>query len=114
MANTPTPKNPCGDPPTGVGGTQTPPTAEGGSLRSQDLETSGDPVGLDGSIVRVDPATGDALPDNPLYGNADPNARRIIAYGERNPFRFTIRPGTNEVWVANVGSMIWEEINCIA
>ena len=114
LPNTPTPKNPCGDPPTGVGGTQTPPTAEGGSLRSQDLETSGDPVTLDGSILRVDPATGDALPDNPLYGNTDPNARRIIAYGQRNPFRFTIKPGTNEVWVANVGSNQWEEINRIA
>lgn len=28
------PSNPCGDPPVGVGGTQQPPTAEGGSLRS--------------------------------------------------------------------------------
>src|SRR5919202_248051 len=95
--NSPTPKNPCGDPPTGVGGTQTLPTAEGGSLRSQDLQTVGDPVTLDGAILRVDPATGKALPNNPLYGSDRPNARRIVAYGERNPFRFTIRPGTNEV-----------------
>ena len=35
----PTQKNPCGDPPAGVGGTMTPPTAEGGALRSQDLRT---------------------------------------------------------------------------
>ena len=31
-----------------AGATLTPPTAEGGALRSQDLRTSGDPVGLDG------------------------------------------------------------------
>ena len=31
------PRNPCGDPPGGSGGTQTPPTAEGGALRAQDL-----------------------------------------------------------------------------
>ena len=31
--------------PVPVGGTQTPPTAEGGALRSQDLRTPGDPVG---------------------------------------------------------------------
>src|SRR5919112_2417073 len=37
------PLNPCGDPPTGVGGVQTAPSAEGGALRSQDLRTSGDP-----------------------------------------------------------------------
>jgi glucose/arabinose dehydrogenase/PKD repeat protein len=112
--DSPTPKNPCGDPPTGVGGTQTPPTAEGGALRSQDLRTSGDPVGLSGSILRVNPATGSALPDNPLYGNSDPNARRIVAYGHRNPFRFTTRPGTNEVWVGDVGWANWEEIDRIA
>src|SRR5215210_6995023 len=52
------PLNPCGDPPVGVRGTQTAPTAEGGALRSQDLRTSGDPVSLDGAILRVDPATG--------------------------------------------------------
>ena len=38
-AGSPTPKNPCGDPPAGVGGTEAPPTAEGGALRSQDLRT---------------------------------------------------------------------------
>jgi len=108
-----TPVNPCGDPPGGVGGTQTPPTAEGGALRSQDLRTSGDPVGLGGTILRVNPATGAAMPNNPLAGNSDPNARRIIAYGLRNPFRLTIRPGTNEVWVGDVGWLDWEEINRI-
>ena len=107
------PLNPCGDPPGGVGGVMTPPTAEGGSLRSQDLRTSGDPVGLDGSIVRLDPATGLALPDNPLFADSDPNARRIIAHGFRNPYRITVRPGTNEVWVGDVGWSIWEEINRI-
>ena len=35
------PLNPCGDPPGGVGATLTPPTAEGGALRSQDLRTPG-------------------------------------------------------------------------
>jgi glucose/arabinose dehydrogenase/PKD repeat protein len=107
------PLNPCGDPPAGIGATLTPPTAEGGALRSQDLRTSGDPVSLDGAIIRVDPATGAALPDNPLAGNTDPNARRIIAHGLRNPFRFTARPGTSELWVGDVGWNEWEEINRI-
>ena len=107
------PVNPCGDPPAGVGGAETPPNAAGGSLRSQDLRTSGDPVTLDGSIIRVDPATGAALPTNPLFAASDPNARRIIAYGLRNPFRFTFRPGTSELWVGDVGWTEWEEINRI-
>jgi glucose/arabinose dehydrogenase/PKD repeat protein len=107
------PLNPCGDPPGGVGATLTRPTAEGGALRSQDLRTSGDPVSLDGAILRVNPDTGAAMPDNPLFSNSDPNARRIIAHGHRNPFRFTIRPGTNEVWIGDVGWTEWEEIDRI-
>lgn len=108
-----TPLNPCGDPPSGAGSALTPPTAEGGTLRSQDLRTPGDPVGLNGAILRVDPATGAALPTNPLYGNSDANARRIVAYGLRNPFRFAVRPGTNELWLADVGWNQWEEIDRI-
>jgi PKD repeat protein len=105
------PPNPCKDP--GSTSPLTPPTAEGGALRSQDLRTIGDPVSLDGSIIRVDPATGAGLPGNPLVGNSDPNARRIIAHGLRNPFRFTTRPGTNELWIGDVGWGEWEEINRI-
>jgi PKD repeat protein/glucose/arabinose dehydrogenase len=108
------PLNPCGDPPAGPGSTLTPPTAEGGALRSQDLRTTSDPVSLDGSVIRVDPATGAGLPDNPLASSTDPNAQRIIAYGLRNPFRFTARPGTDEVWVGDVGWNDWEEINVIS
>jgi len=105
------PLNPCGDPPVGVGGTQTKPTAEGGALRSQDLRTMSDPVGLDGTLLRVDPSTGLGLPGNPLAASSDPNARRVIGYGLRNPFRTTVRPGTNEVWLGDVGWGAWEEIN---
>ena len=97
-----------GDPPSGD------PANQGGALRSQDLATSGDPVGLNGAVIRIDPATGAALPDNPRASNPDPNAQRIIAEGLRNPFRFTVRPGTNELWVGDVGWNQWEEINRIA
>ena len=104
------PVNPCGDPP---GGAMTPPTAEGGALRSQDLRTSLDPAGLNGAVLRLNPATGAALPDNPLAFSGDVNARRIIAHGFRNPFRLTVRPGTNEVWLGDVGWNEWEELNLV-
>jgi glucose/arabinose dehydrogenase len=105
--------NPGGDPPVAAGVDQVAPNAEGGALRSQDLRTLSDPVGLNGAIIRVNPATGAALPDNPLIAAADPNARRIVAYGFRNPFRFTLRPGTREIWVGDVGWQTWDEINRI-
>ncbi len=103
--------NPCGDPPGGRGGSMTPPTAEGGALRSQDVRTTGDPTGLDGTILRVNPDTGAAMPDNPNAGSSDLNARRIVAHGFRNPFRITVRPGTNEIWAGDVGWNTWEEID---
>lgn len=105
------PVNPCGDPPTRVGTTPTPPRAAGGSLRSQDLLTPEDPVTLDGTIIRVDPETGRGWPGNPLADSTDANARRIVAMGLRNPFRFTLRPGTEELWVGDVGRFAQEEID---
>jgi PKD repeat protein len=107
------PVNPCGDPPGGPGAALTPPTAEGGALRAQDLRTSGDPVSLSGTLVRVDPDTGEGLPNNPLAGSSDPNARRIVAHGFRNPFRIVVRPNTSDVWLGDVGWATWEEINRI-
>ncbi|MEZ5075612.1 MAG: PKD domain-containing protein [Solirubrobacterales bacterium] len=107
------PSNPCGDPPGGVGGTQTAATGEGGALRSQDYRTAADPLGLDGTVIRVNPDTGRPVPD--IAGN-DPsalNTARVVAFGFRNPFRFAIRPGTNpaEIWTGDVGWGTWEEIN---
>jgi len=93
--------NPCADP-----------LIEGGALRAQDLQTPIDPVGLHGSILRVHPITGQALPDNPLFGG-NPGDDRHIAYGLRNPFRHTFRPGTSELWIADVGWNSWEELNRI-
>jgi glucose/arabinose dehydrogenase/PKD repeat protein len=104
-------KNPCGDPPGAAGTNLTAPTAEGGALRSQDVRTLADPTGLDGSVLRIDKATGQGLASNPFAASADANARRIIAYGLRNPFRATFRPGTGELWVGDVGWNTWEEIN---
>ena len=106
--------NPCGDPPGPPGADLNAPGAEGGSLRSQDLRTPADPAGLNGAIIRIHPDTGEALTDNPLAASPDPNARRIVAYGLRNPYRFALRPGTGEVWTGDVGWGEWEEVNRIA
>jgi glucose/arabinose dehydrogenase len=104
------PVNPCGDPP---GGTMTGVNAQGGALRSQDVLSPGDPTTLDGSLLRLD-VSGDAIvapADNPLVENATPDDDLIAATGLRNPFRITRRPGTNEIWIADVGWNAWEEIN---
>ncbi|MEV6270862.1 PQQ-dependent sugar dehydrogenase [Kribbella sp. NPDC051936] len=103
--------NPCGDPPGAVGTALTPPGAEGGALRSQSVRRTDGPATLDGTVLRIDPVTGAGVGGNPFFSSSDPNARRIVAYGLRNPFRITQRPGTDELWIGDVGWNTWEEIN---
>ena len=103
--------NPCGDPPSPAGTPLSPPTAEGGALRSQSARRTDGPTTLDGSIIRVDPSTGTGLATNPFGSSTDANKKRVLAYGLRNPFRFTTRPATNELWIGDVGWNTWEEIN---
>lgn len=101
------PTNPCGDPPGGVGASLTRPTSEGGRLRAQDIRTTGDPTGLSGSVIRIDPATGAPVGTS----GVDTNAKRIIAYGLRDGSRLAVRPGTNDIWVADRGGGYWEEFH---
>jgi glucose/arabinose dehydrogenase len=72
------------------------PSGEGGALRAQDARTGGDPLGVSGSVIRVDPATG---------------RHRVVAYGLRNPFRLAVRPGTSELWIGDVGSTRADELD---
>jgi glucose/arabinose dehydrogenase len=110
----PTPTNPCGDPPGGVGGPMTAPTAQGGALRSQDVLTGDDPTGFNGALIRIDPDSGAPVPSNPLVGVGPEHDDAVIAHGLRNPFRIAVRPGTDEIWVGDVGWNSWEEIDRVA
>jgi glucose/arabinose dehydrogenase len=103
----PTPVNPCGDPYFPADSD----ASEGGALRAQDVRTNGDPAGLSGAVLRIDPATGAAATGNPFSASPDPNKKRVIAYGMRNPFRFTFRPGTSDLWIGDVGWTQIEEID---
>jgi glucose/arabinose dehydrogenase len=81
--------NACGDP-----------ADAGGALRAQAWQTPATAKGYSGTVLRVDPA--------------NPSDRRVIAYGLRNPFRIATRPGTNELWIGDVGNGAWEEINRVS
>ena len=80
-----------------------------GAFRSQSLTS------LAGKILRVDPETGLGLPDNPYYtGNPADHQSRIWMTGLRNPFRFTLDPGSGSperIYVSDVGWFQWEEVD---
>ena len=80
-------------------------TGDGGSFasNSQDLTT------LAGKILRVNP-DGTVPPDNPFLSTSGARGE-IYCLGLRNPFRFSFRPGTNTMYIADVGQSTWEEVN---
>lgn len=71
-----------------------------------------------GTILRIDVATLDEHgrysipPDNPFAG--DPQARgEIWAWGLRNPWRFSFDRLTGDLWTADVGQNLYEEIDLV-
>jgi glucose/arabinose dehydrogenase len=85
------------------------PHIEDAKNTSQDLST------LNGKVLRINPREGAQLvpSDNPFVNT--PGARpEIYASGVRNPFTGGVMPGTNTIYLNDVGSNIAEEINQIA
>ena len=73
---------------------------------------------LRGKIFHINP-DGSGVASNPFYqqGNGNATRSKVFAYGLRNPFRFTLKPGTGAngvapvLYVGDVGSGSYEEIN---
>lgn len=90
-----------------------------GAYRAQYLD------GLNGKILRLDPETGEGLPNNPFFDDENPDSPRSKVYGLgfRNPYRMTIKPGTGSggledgfpgiIYITDVGDWVWEEINVV-
>ncbi|PSF36651.1 crotonobetainyl-CoA--carnitine CoA-transferase [Aphanothece hegewaldii CCALA 016] len=75
-------------------------------VRVQDIDN------LSGKIIRIDPLTGEGLPDNPFEdGDRNSNRSKVYDYGLRNPFRFTFHPTTHDIYIGDLGWTTWEEIN---
>ena len=67
---------------------------------------------LNGKVMRLDPATGEGVADNP-FATADLGANRslVVSGGFRNPFRFSIHRTRGDLMVGDVGWSAWEEVN---
>jgi glucose/arabinose dehydrogenase len=78
---------------------------EPGAHQAQNLDA------LTGKILRVT-RSGKGLPTNPYWtGDADDNRSKVWAYGLRNPFRVSARPGSALPYVGDVGWNDREEID---
>jgi glucose/arabinose dehydrogenase len=74
-------------------------------LRAQNLDA------LNGKILRIN-TDGTGPADNPFYdGNPNSNRSKIYNYGLRNPYRFTFDSRNGSLYVGDVGSRFFEEIN---
>lgn len=66
-----------------------------------------------GALLRLDPHAGDpyAVPDDNPYVDDDAAVDEILAFGLRNPWRFSFDAETDELWIADVGQDAREEVN---
>lgn len=82
-----------------------------GALRAQSLDS------LAGKVIRVNPATGEGLTENPFYtGDPTDTRSRVWAYGFRQPYHFTVRPDSlspGVLYLGDVGSSQWEELDVV-
>lgn len=65
---------------------------------------------LKGKMLRINP-DGSIPTDNPFYGTASGVNRAIWTLGLRNPFTFSVQPGTGRIFINDVGAMAFEEID---
>ena len=67
---------------------------------------------LAGKLLRVNPISGDGLPDNPFWdGDATSNRSKVLSVGLRNPYSFTFHPESGIPVIGDVGWATWEMIN---
>jgi len=87
-----------------------------GAFRAQLVDS------LAGKIIRIDPETGDGVAGNPFFDAGAPRAARsrVWAMGFRNPYRFSVMPGSatqsnsaGVLYVGDVGYESHEELDVI-
>jgi glucose/arabinose dehydrogenase len=85
---------------------------DGGSA-GDPLDTGQDPSDWYGSILRI-AVTGDgtySVPEDNPSSSREGFAPEVWSYGLRNPYRFSFDSATGDMYIADVGQNIWEEIN---
>lgn len=66
-----------------------------------------------GKVLRVDPATGGGLPDNPFADSENGAEQRIWTFGHRNVQGLAVRPGSGDVYAVEHGPDRDDEVNLL-
>ncbi len=79
------------------------------------FDTAQDATTWLGSILRIDPTDGDpyGIPAGNPYPDDPQLLPEILVTGVRNPWRFSIDPHTGDLWVADVGQGLLEEVTVV-
>ena len=81
---------------------------EPGAINSQSVDA------LEGKVLHIT-RDGKGVPSNPFWnGDANANRSKVWAYGFRNPFRMSLKPGSLVPYLGDVGSHAHEEIDVVA
>ncbi|MEZ5184717.1 MAG: PQQ-dependent sugar dehydrogenase [Candidatus Nanopelagicales bacterium] len=84
-------------------------TGDGGGA-GDPYRSAGNPRDLRGKILRVDPTCRKKRYCIPKSNPKSPR-RAVIASGLRNPWRFSIDPVTEQLWIGDVGQNAFEEVD---
>ncbi len=87
-------------------------TGDGGSANDPG-NRSQNPMNELGKMLRIDIDNGDpyAIPTDNPFVNDDETLDEIWAIGLRNPWKYSFDRETGDLWIADVGQNVWEEIN---
>ncbi len=92
-------------------------TGDGGGVGDPDRNSS-NKHSLLGKLLRIDPTpTGGApytIPSDNPFANGAGGAAEVWAWGLRNPWRIAFDPTSGDLWIADVGQYLTEEINRVA
>jgi glucose/arabinose dehydrogenase len=82
-----------------------------GTGDNADGENPQDLTSMAGKVLRIDPRTGEGLPDNPFADSDDPATQRIFTYGHRNVQGLALRPDGNTLYSVEHGPDRDDEVN---
>jgi glucose/arabinose dehydrogenase len=93
-------------------------TGDGGAANDR-FGNGQNPATLLGKMLRIDVSTdtGYAIPPDNPWIEADWNGQEVAdetwAVGLRNPWRYSFDRATGDLWIADVGQNLWEEVNLV-